>query len=231
MEEVTAELPRLQFIFTRKFRPGHRVTQMHYARRGEITPEMEFIALREEIDPEKVQAEAALDGLYVVRTSLPQETLDAAQTVLSYKLLGSVERAFRSFKTMDLNVRPIHHRLAQRVRAHIFLCLLAYYVLWHLLEAWRPLLFADEDLEAKRTRDPVAPARRSQEALRKVHSRTLEDGTEVHSFQTLLKFLSSITRNLCRVRSAGPEAPTFELLTTPSAKQQRAFDLLETIRV
>ena len=108
-----------------------------------------------EIDPEKVQAEAALDGLYVVRTSLPQETLDAAQTVLSYKLLGSVERAFRSFKTMDLNVRPIHHRLAQRVRAHIFLCLLAYYVLWHLLEAWRPLLFADEDLEAKKPRDPV----------------------------------------------------------------------------
>ena len=95
-----------------------------------------------EIDPEKVQAEAALDGLYVVRTSLPKETLDAAQTVLSYKLLGSVERAFRSFKTMDLKVRPIHHRLADRVRAHIFVCLLAYYVLWHLLEAWRPLLFA-----------------------------------------------------------------------------------------
>ena len=184
-----------------------------------------------EIDPEKVQAEAALDGLYVVRTSLPKETLDAAQTVLSYKLLGSVERAFRSFKTMDLKVRPIHHRLADRVRAHIFVCLLAYYVLWHLLEAWRPLLFADEDLEAKKTRDPVAPARRSEEALRKVHSRTLEDGTEVHSFQTLLKFLSSITRNLCRVRSAGPEAPTFEILTTPSAKQQRAFDLLETIGV
>ena len=184
-----------------------------------------------EIDPEKVQAEAALDGLYVVRTSLPKETLDAAQTVLSYKLLGSVERAFHSFKTMDLKVRPIHHRLADRVRAHIFVCLLAYYVLWHLLEAWRPLLFADEDLEAKKTRDPVAPARRSEEALRKVHSRTLEDGTEVHSFQTLLKFLSSITRNLCRVRSAGPEAPTFEILTTPSAKQQRAFDLLETIGV
>ena len=184
-----------------------------------------------EIDPEKVQAEAALDGLYVVRTSLPKETLDAAETVLSYKLLGSVERAFRSFKTMDLNVRPIHHRLADRVRAHIFLCLLAYYVLWHMLEAWRPLLFADEDLEAKKTRDPVAPARRSQEALRKVHSRTLEDGTEVHSFQTLLKLLSSITRNLCRVRSAGPEAATFEILTTPSAKQQRAFDLLETIGV
>ena len=121
---------------------------------------------------------------------------------------------------MDLNVRPLHHRLADRVRAHIFLCLLASYVLGHLLEAWRPLLFADEDLEAKKTRDPVAPARRSEEALR-----------EVHSFQTLLKLLSSITRNLCRVRSAGPEAATFEFLTTPSAKQQRAFDLLETIGV
>lgn len=184
-----------------------------------------------QIDSEKVRAEAALDGLYVVRTSFPEERLDANQTVLGYKLLGGLERAFRSFKSVDLNVRPIHHRLEDRVRAHIFLCMLAYYVLWHMMEAWRPLLFSDEDLEAKSKRDPVAPARRSEEALRKVHSKTLDDGSEVHSFQTLLQSLSSITRNVCRVRDDDPETPTFELVTTPSAKQQRAFDLLESIQV
>jgi len=184
-----------------------------------------------EIDQEKVVAEAALDGIYVVRTSLPEPRMRADDTVRSYKLLGQVERAFRSLKTLDLKVRPIRHRLEDRVRAHIFLCMLAYYVKWHMLEAWRPLLFCDEDQQAKATRDPVAPAKRSKAALRKVHSKTLDDGSEVHSFQTLLKLLSGIVRNVCRVPGAGPDTPTFEVVTTPNAKQQRAYDLLGTIEV
>ena len=132
-------------------------------------------------------------------------------------------------RSIDLKVRPIHHRLESRVRAHIFLCLLAYYVEWHMREAWRPLLFSDEDQAAKLTRDPVAPAKRSAAALRKVHTKVLDDGTPVHSFSTLLKDLSRIVRNVCRPRGADPEAPTFEIVTTPHPTQQRAYDLLKTI--
>jgi len=183
------------------------------------------------IDEARVAAEAALDGIYVIRTSVPSERLDAADVVRSYKRLSDVERAFRSLKTIDLKVRPIRHRLAERVRAHIFLCMLAYYVEWHMLEAWRPLLFADEDQAAKQIRDPVAPAKRSAAALRKVHTKVLDDGTPVHSFSTLLKALSNIVRNVCRPRRAGPEAPTFEIVTTPTPTQHRAYDLLKTIAV
>jgi transposase len=182
-----------------------------------------------EIDPDKVATEAALDGIYVVRTSLPEQWMSADDTVRSYKRLSQVERAFRSFKAVDLKVRPIRHHLENRVRAHLFLCMLAYYVQWHMLEAWRPLLFCDEDQEAKATRDPVAPAQRSAGAHQKAHSKTLEDGSEVHSFQTLLKLLSGIVRNVCRVPGAPPDAPTFEIVTTPSAKQQHAYELLEAI--
>ena len=184
-----------------------------------------------ELDPGKVAAEAALDGIYVVRTSLAKQVMSAADAVRSYKLLSQVERAFRSFKTLDLEVRPIYHHLERRVRAHIFLCLLAYYVQWHMLEAWRPLLFSDEDLEAKTTRDPVAPASRSEAAQHKALSRTLEDGSQVHSFCTLLKLLSGIVKNICRIPAAGPDAPTFEVLTTPNPKQQSALDLLKTIQL
>jgi transposase len=183
------------------------------------------------IDEAQVAAEAALDGLYVIRTSVPPARLGAADAVRSYKQLSQVERAFRSLKTIALEVRPIHHRLETRVRAHIFLCLLAYYVEWHMREAWRPLLFADEDQPAKATRDPVAPAARSEAALRKVHAKVLDDGTVVHSFRTLVTELSGIVRNVCRRQGAGPDEPTFEILTTPDPKQQRAYDLLERITV
>lgn len=182
-----------------------------------------------EINQKMVTAEAALDGIYVVRTSLPEERMTANDTVRTYKLLSQVERAFRSIKTIDLLVRPIHHRLEDRVRAHIFICMLAFYVKWHMFEAWRPLLFADQDLQAKETRDPVAPAQRSEAALRKVHSRTLDEGSEAHSFQSLLDLLSSIVLNVCQVKSAPADSPTFDLITTPNAKQQRAFDLLDSI--
>jgi transposase len=178
-----------------------------------------------------IAAEAALDGLYIIRTSVAAEQMDAADCVRNYKSLANVERAFRSLKTIDLKVRPIHHRTADRVRAHIFLCMLAYYVEWHLREAWRELMFADTDQQTKATRDPVAPARRSKAALAKAAHHTLDDGTPVHSFSTLMAELATIVRNTCRSPHAATEAQTFEVLTTPNAKQQRALELLQQIRL
>ena len=178
-----------------------------------------------------IAAEAALDGLYIIRTSVAAAQMDAPQCVRNYKALANVERAFRSLKTIDLKVRPIHHHLADRVRAHIFLCMLAYYVEWHLREAWRELMFADPDQEAKATRDPVAPAKRSAAALAKAARKTLDDGTPVHSFATLLDELSTLVRNTCRTPQAAADAPTFQVLTTPTAQQQRALDLVQQIRL
>lgn len=183
------------------------------------------------IRQDQVAAEAALDGIYVIRTSLPKERISAEDAVRSYKSLSDVERAFRSLKSIDLLVRPIRHRLEDRVRAHIFLCMLSYYVEWHMLEAWRPLLFADEDQKAKTKRDPVAPANRSDEALRKVATHTLGDGTPAHSFRTLLEELGGIVRNVCRRAGAESSEPTFLMTTTPNARQARAFALLDAIRV
>ncbi len=180
---------------------------------------------------EQVAAEAALDGLYVIRTSVPKQQMSADDTVRNYKALSDVERAFRSMKTVDLKVRPIHHRLETRVRAHILLCMLAYYVEWHMREAWRELLFADEDQQAKTRRDPVAPAQRSEAALQKIARRTLQSSAPVHSFHTLLQDLATLVRNTCRMRHGGKHPPTFQLVTTPTAAQRRALQLLETIRV
>jgi hypothetical protein len=152
-----------------------------------------------------------------------------ADCVRNYKSLAHVERAFRSFKTIDLNVRPIHHRLADRVRSHIFVCMLAYYIEWHMREAWRELMFADTDQAAKAVRDPVAPATRSKAALAKVARHTLDDDSPVHSFATLMAELATITRNTCRPPKAPKDAPTFEILTTANPKQRRAMDLLQQI--
>jgi transposase len=180
---------------------------------------------------EAIAAEAALDGIYIIRTSVDARRMDAAECVRNYKALANVERAFRSLKTVDLKVRPIHHRTAGRVRAHILLCMLAYYVEWHLREAWAPLMFADTDQAAKATRDPVAPAKRSRAALDKVERRVLDDGTPVHSFSTLMAELATIVRNTCRTPSARPDAPTFDIVTTPNAKQRRALELIQQIRL
>ena len=177
-----------------------------------------------------IDAEAALDGLYVIRTSLSAQRMDAPDCVRSYKALANVERAFRSLKTVDLKVRPIHHRLADRVRAHILLCMLAFYVEWHMREAWAPLMFADTDSQAKAARDPVAPAQRSALASAKAASKRLDDGEPVHSFATLMSQLATLVRNTCRTPGANPDAPTFELLTTPSAHQQRALALIRAIQ-
>lgn len=180
---------------------------------------------------EAIAAEAALDGIYIIRTSVPSTQMDSADCVRNYKALANVERAFRSLKTIDLKVRPIHHRTADRVRAHIFLCMLAYYVEWHMREAWRELMFADPDQRAKATRDPVAPAKRSKTAMLKVARHALDDGTPAHSFATLMAELATIVRNTCRAPNAAPDAPTFEVLTTPNAQQQRALNLIQQIRL
>ncbi len=184
-----------------------------------------------------IAAEAALDGIYIIRTSVTPERLDSASCVRHYKSLSQVERAFRSLKTVDLKVRPIHHRLSDRVRAHIFLCMLAYYVEWHLKEAWRELLFTDEDQAAKTTRDPVAPAERSAGAKAKIARRCHADGTPVHSFQTLLTELATIVRNTghaagnaCRT-SAEADAPTFTVTTQSNPLQRRALDLIDQLAV
>ena len=179
---------------------------------------------------DSIASEAALDGLYIIRTSVPATQMDAPECVRSYKSLASVERAFRSIKTIDLKVRPIHHRLADRVRAHIFLCMLAYYVEWHLREAWRELMFADTEQHAKATRDPVAPATRSASAQAKAATHALADGTPAHSFATLMAELATIVRNTCRAPSAGLDAPTFEVTTTAELKHQRALALVQAIQ-
>ncbi len=182
------------------------------------------------IDEEKVNAEAALDGIYVIRTSLADK-LSTEDAVRHYKSLSQVERAFRSIKTMDLEVRPIHHYQEQRVRAHLFLCMLSYYVKWHMMEAWRPLLFADEDQQAKQVRDPVAPAKRSMAATAKASSKQLSDGSPVHSFQSLLRNLATIIRNTCQSRDAEAVAPAFIVDTQLTSNQKKAFQLLKKIRV
>jgi hypothetical protein len=178
---------------------------------------------------ERIAAEGAMDGLYVIRTSLPSREMDSADCVRHYKSLAQVERAFRTLKSVDLRIRPIHHRLADRVRAHIFLCTLAYYVEWHLRETWRELLFADTDQASKATRDPVAPAKRSAAAQRKASTRTLDDGTPAHSFTTLMDELSTIVRNICRVSQSVDETATFHVTTQPNPKQRRAIDLIQQI--
>ena len=177
-----------------------------------------------------IGAEAALDGIYIIRTSLDAQRMQAPDCVRNYKALANVERAFRSLKTVDLKVRPIHHRTADRVRAHILLCMLAYYVEWHIREAWRELMFADIDQAAKATRDPVAPAERSQWALDKVRSRKVDDGTPAHSFATLVAELSAIVRNTCRPLGAGTDASAFDIVTTLNATQRHALDLIKQIR-
>jgi len=171
-----------------------------------------------------IQKEAALDGFYVLRTNVPAETLDTAAVVLAYKSLSQVERAFRSLKTVDLEVRPIHHRLAERVRAHVFLCMLAYYVTWHMHQALAPMLFEDHDKEsaAQARTSPVAPAQVSAAAKAKAASRKTADGQPVHSFRTLLQDLATLTRNTVRF----VDTPPVTMLAKPTAIQQEAFKRL-----
>ncbi len=177
-------------------------------------------------DDASITREAALDGIYVVRTSVAATALASEEAVRAYKRLAQVERAFRSLKSVDLKVRPIHHRLEDRVRAHVLLCMLAYYVEWHMREALAPMLFDDDDpaaAEAAR-RSVVAPAQRSPRAQRKAATKLTDEGSPVHSFRTLLSDLATVAKN--RILPTTKQPVTFDLITTPTRLQQHAFDLL-----
>ena len=175
----------------------------------------------------KIEKEAGLDGIYVIRTSEPAEKLSAENAVRGYKRLVDVEQVFRSLKSLELLVRPIHHRLENRVKAYIFVCLLAYYVQWHLKRAWSAILFADEHLDEHRAeRDPVASAKPSQEVQAKKIERQTAEGNDIQSFRTLLNALSTQCRNTCEL---GEEGSAIQIMrvTNPTPLQIEAFSLLE----
>jgi transposase len=206
------------------FRVGKVLGQYKVAKHFHL--EITDSAFRYERNQESIHAESMLDGLYVIRTRLPKEALGTDQTVLAYKRLAQVERAFRSLKTVDLKVRPIHHRLAVRVRAHVFLCMLAYYVEWHMRVKLAAILFDDDDkLSAERLRPSVvAKAQRSPRAQTKALFKVTDDGRPVHSLQTLLKDLATITKNRVQPKQTG--LPPFDLITTPTPLQRYALELL-----
>ena len=179
-----------------------------------------------ELDQDSIDTEAQLDGIYIIRTNLQSDTLAAGEVVLAYKNLSEVERSFRTMKSPDLQVRPIHHRLPDRVTAHLFICALAYYVRWHMQQAWSSLTFQDE--HPPEERDPVLPAERSAEATSKAQTRTLPDGQATHSFRTLLNSLRTIVQNDCKHDKTGV---TFSMTTTPNKEQQHALDLLKSIKL
>lgn len=170
-----------------------------------------------------IAKESALDGLYVVRTSVPPEVLSGPETVETYKGLSTTERAFRTLKSIELSVRPIYHRLADRVRAHVFLCMLAYHVEWHMRRSLAPLLFEDHQREEAPRASVVAPAQRSQAALDKIKTKRTQEGLPVHSFRTLLRDLGTLTRNTVSLKHS---PGTFPLYPTPTAVQNKALELL-----
>src|SRR5215470_1082344 len=175
-----------------------------------------------ERDPERIARDAALDGIYVLRTSLKPEQLDAAETVRSYKRLAQVERAFRVLKGLELEIRPIHHRLADRVRAHVLVCLLAYYVEWHLRRVLAPLLFTDEQPQPQSS--PVAPAQRSNSAQAKARTKRTPGGLAVQSFHDLLQNLATIVKN--HIQPMFKSVAPFDIVTRPTPLQKHALQLL-----
>jgi transposase len=182
--------------------------------------------LRFERNEASIEREARLDGIYVIRTSEKAEDLSAEDAVRTYKSLGQVEQAFRCLKTIDLHVRPIRHRTEDHVRAHIFLCMLAYYVQWHMRKALSPVLFQDDELEAARwERDPVAKAEPSESARAKKRAKATADGWPVHSLETLLAELATRCKNTCRA-GEGKLAMHFEQITEPTPFQNRVYELL-----
>ena len=175
---------------------------------------------------ERIEREARLDGIYIIRTSEAAPDLGAEDTVRAYKSLGQVEQAFRCIKSLDLRIRPIHHRTADHVKAHIFLCMLAYYVEWYMRKALASVLFEDEELDAARwSRDPVAKAQPSETLQQKKRTKQTPDGWPVHSFHSLIDELATRCKNTCRV-GQGKDAARFTTLTEPTDFQQHVFGLL-----
>jgi transposase len=236
LEVTERDLARIQAAVERKRNPLRGVTEIAMA----VGAVIDTHKMRKHFDltitdtslaftrkTEQIDAEGATDGIYIVRTSLGTEVMDDAATVRSYKSLSQVERAFRCIKTVDLQVRPVHHWLEDRVRAHVFLCMLAYYVEWHMRQRLAPLLFDDTDKEAAETArvSAVATAGRSPGAIRKQTAGVTADGLPVHSFRTLLADLGTVARNTV-VTAVAPNLP-LTILTTPTPVQRKAFVLLD----
>lgn len=207
-------------------RAGKVLNRFKVGKHFELTIGSKSFAYQRKQD--NIAAEAALDGIYVVRTSVDMETLTSEQTVQAYKRLSTVERAFRSLKTVDLKVRPIYHRRPNRVRAHVLLCMLAYYVEWHMREKLAPILFDDDDKEAAAAQrpSPVAPAKVSDKATKKAAKKRTQEDLPVHSFRSLMDDLATLTKNRVQVASQNDGAE-FDMLTTPTELQAEAFKLLQ----
>jgi transposase len=236
LDATERDLARIQTAVARKRNPLRGATEIALA----VGAVIEKHKMRKHFDlditdtkltfarkADAIAAETATDGIYIVRTSLAPEVLDDAATVRSYKSLSQVERAFRCIKTVDLQVRPVHHWLADRVRAHVFLCMLAYYLEWHMRRSLAPLLFDDTDKDAAEAarESVVAKARRSPAAIKKQTTGVTPDGMPVHSFRTLLADLATLARNTI-VTAVAPNLP-LTVFTRPTTIQQRAFELLE----
>jgi transposase len=229
------DLAKIEASVTRKTRPlrgaaeigmavGAVLGKHKMAKHFDVTIADDRLAYARKRD--EIEQEAALDGFYAVRTSLPEDALADDAAVKAYKSLARVERAFRCLKTVDLHVRPIYHWLGDRVRAHVFLCMLAYYVEWHMRARLAPMLDDDDDKDAAEAlrASPVAKAQRSPAALAKSATGRTPDGAPVHSFQSLLADLATLARNTV-VTASAPDRP-FTILTRPTPIQQKAFDLL-----
>src|SRR2546425_5080496 len=228
LEQIAAATRRKKRPLRGKQNIGLRVGKVrnHYKMGKHFQVQIEEDSFSYQRKQANIEKEESLDGIYVIRTNVPADVFSSEQAVRNYQSLSGVERAFRSLKTVDLHVRPIHHRQPDRVRAHIFLCMLAYHVEWHMRQDLALLLFDDDDrVAAQQLRTSVvAPAQRSTAAHQKVHSRRTQDDLPVHSFQTLLKDLATIAAN--RVQPKDASTPAFDVITTPTALQQRALDLL-----
>jgi transposase len=233
LEATEKQLKKIVAATQRKKRPLHGRKEIglavgkilgRYKMGKHFSMSIEEDGFRCERKQANIEREAALDGIYVIRTSVPAETLGSEKVVGCYKRLSDVERAFRSLKSVDLKIRPIYHHLADRVKAHIFLCMLSYYVEWHMRRALAPMLFDDDDPQAAEAarKSIVSPAERSLKAKSKDFSKRTEDGLPVHSFQTLLKDLATLTRNEVRIGQQ-----RLKMLATPTPVQQRALHLLQ----
>ena len=207
------------------FRVGQVINKFKVGKYFElnITDESFEYSLKTEL----IAQEKSLDGVYIIRSNVPNEQMNAVETVQTYKSLSVVEQAFRSDKTIDLKVRPIYHYKNSRVKAHIFLCLLAYYVEWHMRKSLAPLLFDEEDYlkPVPTTESIVTSSVASEMAIKKANTKRNEDNLPVHSFQTLLDYLATITSNLVQFQSIDSNL-IFEKITQPTVLQQKAFDLL-----
>ena len=228
LEKVVAATRRQKNRLKGKDRIGLRVGRVlgRFKMAKHFQLEISEDGFRYERDQDRIAQETVLDGFYVIRTSVDDKHISTEDTVACYKRLSQVERAFRSLKTVDLKIRPIHHHLADRVRAHVFVCMLAYYVEWHMRRSLAPILFDDDDrtAAAKRRTSPVSKAQRSEAAEQKARRKKTQDGSPVHSFQTLLRDLATLTKN--RIQPKHQALQPFEMITTATPLQQRAFDLL-----